>query len=216
MIKMPSTLFRALALMPILERDAGSKGFQRRSNIAFLSCTLAFMAISLAGQWNDIASHSIDSPHTLPRILDNIATGELFFLEPIGYMWVIALGLLLLQRWDLFQQPIMRKRGRPMGPRVKAGENPWKDDAYRIALEEVLIVYGKGLGSSIGGIILHKLIKMRAFAKRYNQESLAAWMYNSYREYFDEFDPKSMTTPSYVDKNIQQVISKLFESFIKV
>lgn len=210
-------LARVLALMPINEDKTSPEKwhFQRRGNITMLCATLVFMVISLLGRWHEIPTRSLYPAHTPQRLIDNLATGELFFLSPLVFMWVISMGVVLLQRWDLFQQPIKKKRGRPVGPRVQAGENPWKDDAYRIALEEVLNDLGKGLTSKVGGIILHKLIKSRAFSKRFNEKSLATWMYNSYRDYFDDFDPTSMTTPSYVDKNVQKEISKLFNSFMK-
>lgn len=209
---------RVLALMPINEDKTSPEKwrFQRRGNITMLCATLVFMIISLMGRWQEIPSHSSFPAHTPQHLIDNLATGELFFLGPIVIMWVISLSLVLLQRWDLFQQPTRKKRGRRLGPRVQEGENPWKDDAHRIALESVLKALGKVISSSVAGIILHELIKNQAFTKRYNQESLATWMYNSYREYFDDFAPTSMTTPSYVDEKVQQEISKLFNSFIEV
>lgn len=211
-------LARVIGLMPIIEDRANTekRREQRRSNITMLCATLVFMVISLLGRWHEIPTHSLFPAHTPQRLIDNLATGELFFLAPLVIMWVISLGLVLLQRYDFFQQPIKKKRGRPMGPRVKDGENPWKDDAYRITLESVLNALGKGLSSSVGGIILHELIGSQAFTKRYNQESLATWFYNNYRDYFDDFDPISMTTPSYVNKKVQQEISRLFSCSKKV
>ena len=210
-------LTRVIALMPIHEDKTNREEWckQRRGNITMLGTTLVFMAISLLGRLNEIPTHSMYPAKTLFRFLDNIATVELFLFEPLCFMWVISLGLILLQRWELFQPPIKKKRGRPMGPRVKPRENPWKNDSFRIALESVLNALGKGLGSPIAGIILHELIENRAFTKQFNQESLADWLYNSYREYFDDFEPKSMTTPSFVKEEVRNGISRLFESFIK-
>lgn len=204
--------------MPIQEDKSNQEEWlkQRRSNIIMLVVTFVLMAISLGARWDEIPTHSIYPAKSPLHIIDNIATGELFFLQPLCYMWVISLGLMLLQRWELFfQHPIKKKRGRPLGPRIKVGENPWKDDSYRIALESVLNALGKGLGSPIAGIILHILIENRVFTKQFNQESLADWLYNSYREFFDDFEPKSMTTPSYVKEEVSNGISRLFESFLK-
>lgn len=209
-------LTRAIALMPIQEDKSNKEEWlkHRRGNIIMLGVTLVLMTISLGARWDEIPTHSFHPANSPLHIIDNIATGELFFLQPLCYMWVISLGLMLLQRWEFFQHPIKKKRGRPQQPRAKVGDNPWKNDSYRIALESVLNALGKGIGSRIAGIILRELIENRAFAKNYNQKSLANWLYNRYREYFDDFKPKSMTTPSFVNEEVSKGISRLFESYI--
>ena len=117
-------LARVLALMPINEDKTSLEKWykQRRGNITMLCATLFFMVISLVGQWRDIPTSYQPSTHTFHRIINNVATGELFFLEPLCFMWALSLGLSLLQRWDIFREPThratKRSRGRPKGQQV--------------------------------------------------------------------------------------------------
>lgn len=105
-------LTRAIALMPIQEDKSNKEEWlkQRRGNIIMLGVTLILMAISLGARWDEIPTHSIHPANSPLHIIDNIATGELFFLQPLCYMWVISLGLMLLQRWELSLGVVRRSK----------------------------------------------------------------------------------------------------------
>lgn len=212
-------LVRVLALMPINEDKMSPEKWhtQRRGNITILCATLAFMAISVLGRLREIPTHSLFPAHTPQRIIDNLAIGELFFLEPLVFMWVISLGLMLLQRWDLFRQPTLRatkrSRGRPKGNQVQEGIGLTNKGLAG------LVAFFNGSSNPLSSPQVRSLIKALSnneiqrmyLTEEYTDSALADWLIKRFRANIRKTVKSSATIKSadindeYVNKYVQRL-----------
>ena len=180
---------------------------QRRSNITMLCATALFMVISLVGRWQEIPTHYQFSSHPFHRFINYVVTGEQFFLEPLGFMWVISLGILMLQRWDLFQPPThkanKRSRGRPKGPQVQESIGLTKKGL--LGLEMFFNGLSRQLSSpqvkSLIKALSHEEIRRIYLAEEYTDAALADWLIERFRANIRKRVTSSATIKTAVIKN---------------
>ena len=215
------SLVRVLALMPVNEDKSSPDKWrsQRRGNITMLCTTLVFMVLSLLGRLQEIPTHSFFPPHTPQRFIDNLATGELFLLEPLAFMWMISLGFILLQRWDLFQQPTRRaskiSRGRPKGRQVQEWGSVTKKGLFGFE------IFFNGLSSPLSSPQVKSLIKALSndeirrmyLTEEYTDAALADWLIERFRANIRETVKSSATIRSATvkDKYVNEYVKKLKE-----